>query len=292
MATYKTGQIIEKYISDKQGQRKQLHIPKWMQKNAPIPDHVAHLKCEKIELPYNYCKGGWVVLIRDVFTKQECDELIQFSERIGYEDALVNIGYGRQQKIPSFRNCKRMMIDNYDMIHCLWSRTHRFIPTYFNRRRRISFNERLRFLRYYKGEFMGPHFDGTYVRANGERSQLTFLLYLNDGFKGGNTTFLDTFDANGKGRYAPNITQGMVVMFQHDLYHEGSMLEEGRKYIIRTDVMYTSKYYSQQEIENDKENMKIQYVNFREVMGKDVADEKDHNDDDEDEERQEIDNQK
>lgn len=30
-----------------------------------------------------------------------------------------------------------------------------------------------------------------------------------------------------------------MLIFQHDILHEGSILEEGRKYAIRTDVMYT-----------------------------------------------------
>ena len=106
---YEDGQIITKDVTDLQGKKDDAKIPEWMEKDAPVPDHVKNLKCEKIELPYMYSKGRWVVLIRDVLTKQECDDLIKFSEEQGYEDALVNIGYGRQQMMPNFRNCQRMM---------------------------------------------------------------------------------------------------------------------------------------------------------------------------------------
>jgi hypothetical protein len=34
---------------------------------------------------------------------------------------------------------------------------------------------------------------------------------------------------------------GSVLLFQHDMYHEGSILVKGNKYAIRTDVMYTEK---------------------------------------------------
>jgi hypothetical protein len=33
----------------------------------------------------------------------------------------------------------------------------------------------------------------------------------------------------------------MVLVFQHDILHEGSRLKKGRKYTVRTDVMYRPK---------------------------------------------------
>lgn len=53
---------------------------------------------------------------------------------------------------------------------------------------------RLRFLKYDQHEYFKPHYDGTYVRRYGSRmgetSQLTLLLYLNEEYEGGCTTFL------------------------------------------------------------------------------------------------------
>ena len=34
---------------------------------------------------------------------------------------------------------------------------------------------------------------------------------------------------------------GSVLLFEHNLLHEGAILREGRKYAIQTDVMYTEK---------------------------------------------------
>ena len=151
-------------------------------------------------------------------------------------------------------------IDNFDMADCLWKRLTPYIPTYFNDFKKIAFNERLRFLRYNKKEFFGPHFDGTYQRPNGEFSQITLLLYLNNNFKGANTNFLDMQDDNNY--HAPKITPGMVIMFQHDIFHEGAMLEEGTKYIVRTDVMYTKRMYSKEDMEKDPDNKEIPYVKY------------------------------
>jgi hypothetical protein len=39
------------------------------------------------------------------------------------------------------------------------------------------------------GQKFAPHFDGFFRRSNGERSQLTFMVYLNADFTGGETKF-------------------------------------------------------------------------------------------------------
>lgn len=55
------------------------------------------------------------------------------------------------------------------------------------------------------------------------------MIYLNDGYEGGETTF-------------NNITvkpkQGTVLLFFHDLEREGSSVKKGIKYVLRTDIMY------------------------------------------------------
>ena len=62
-------------------------------------------------------------------------------------------------------------------------------------------------------------------------------MYLNEGMKGGATTFLDGLTADNNVAVNPSI--GQVLLFDHNIYHEGSLLEEGRKYAVRTDIMYT-----------------------------------------------------
>ena len=57
----------------------------------------------------------------------------------------------------------------------------------------MGVNERFRFLRYDQGMFFKPHFDGAYVVPNSEplqETKITLQLYLNEGFKGGSTTFM------------------------------------------------------------------------------------------------------
>jgi len=244
--SYRNNQVISKETSDNMG-HSDVKIPKWANKNAKMPKHVKGLKATQINVPYEHSKDRWVYVVKNVLTKDECNDLIKITENIGYEDALVNIGGGRQQKLTDIRNHKRTMIDSFDLAEHLYQRIKGFIPEMFNARKRLSFNERLRFLKYFKGEYFAPHFDGTYIRKNGERSQITILLYLNDGYKGGCTTFLNpiafTGDYTADDMYPIKIEAGMVLMFEHAILHEGSILEAGIKYCMRTDVMFSKKTY-------------------------------------------------
>lgn len=65
---------------------------------------------------------------------------------------------------------------------------------------------------------------------------MTVMLYLNAPARGGETAFLDPHEQDLTEVVAPRA--GRALVFDHRLLHEGSLLREGRKYAIRTDVMY------------------------------------------------------
>ena len=56
------------------------------------------------------------------------------------------------------------------------------------------------------------------------------------GFQGGTSTFLNDDEDGGHEECVPQT--GSILVFQHDILHEGSELINGRKYAVRTDVMY------------------------------------------------------
>lgn len=136
------------------------------------------------------------------------------------------------------RNNARNIWDSGEEAANILQRIQDYLPKEWKGRKLVELNERLRFLRYNPGEYFKPHFDGSYMRTNGDVSYITVQIYLNEGFKGGSTTFLNKFDSKDGGLEVVPKT-GSVLIFQHDILHEGSILEEGRKYAIRTDVMYT-----------------------------------------------------
>ena len=110
----------------------------------------------------------------------------------------------------------------------------------------VGVNERLRVLRYDPGTYFAPHFDGTYERVDpqhpqcGDISMITAQIYLNQGFQGGATAFLDPNEWNNPEESKIDVVPrtGSVLLFEHPLLHEGSKLLVGRKYTIRSDIMF------------------------------------------------------
>eukprot|EP00026_Physarum_polycephalum_P021671 Phypoly_transcript_25068.p1 GENE.Phypoly_transcript_25068~~Phypoly_transcript_25068.p1 ORF type:complete len:176 (+),score=13.36 Phypoly_transcript_25068:44-529(+) len=148
------------------------------------------------------------------------------------------MGGGRQEYAPDVRNSDRCIIDDEALAEKFYQKIKSHVPVQYMGCQAVGLNERLRFLRYDPGNDFKPHQDGMYYRQSGpkmgERSYITVQIYLNEGFEGGATTFFD--EENTAIPVVPKI--GSVLVFQHDLYHEGSLLVSGRKYAIRTDVMY------------------------------------------------------
>ncbi len=62
---------------------------------------------------------------------------------------------------------------------------------------------------------------------------MTFMIYLNEDMKGGETKFIEC-DIKPE--------TGKALIFIHELLHEGAPVLEGVKYVLRTDVMYRRKW--------------------------------------------------
>lgn len=89
----------------------------------------------------------------------------------------------------------------------------------------------LRVYRYEVGQHFGLHEDQSYFGPDDEVSLLTLLVYLNEGFEGGETEFPE------QGRTIVPRT-GAALLFQHRVLHAGNRVSAGTKYVLRTDVLY------------------------------------------------------
>ncbi|XP_067655202.1 uncharacterized protein [Haliotis asinina] len=189
----------------------------------------------KVDLPED-SKHKLAFVLENVLSPEECDWFIEKTEKKGYKRALVNRG-DSQEDIPELRNSSRLMWESKKESEKLWNRIKSFVPEVFKGKRALGLNERLRFLRYEPGEYFRIHKDGIFTRKNKEQSYITVQVYLNEGFKGGSTTFFSS-DASQKVPVVP--VKGSALIFQHDILHEGSEVLEGMKYSVRTDVMYSA----------------------------------------------------
>ena len=179
---------------------------------------------------YNYLSDE-ICTVSGFFTHEECDAYIQLAESIGFDDAPISTAFGPVIR-KDVRNNLRVMLDDQERAEDLWSRILDYIPHKLGDWNVCGVNERLRFYRYDLGQLFDWHYDGYFERDNGERSHLTFMVYLNDDFEGGETTIE---------RMTITPQKGMALFFIHQLRHKGQPVVKGRKYVLRTDVMYQHK---------------------------------------------------
>jgi prolyl 4-hydroxylase len=170
------------------------------------------------------------LVVRDVLSHDECQAIIQRIDGSGPTVAPITTSTGFELR-PDLRNNTRVMFDDGLLASQLFDRLSAAIPPTIARMRAVGANERFRCYRYESGQRFAPHYDGAFRRSDEEVSLLTLIVYLNEGFRGGATAFLD---------HGVDIVPrtGMALLFQHRLLHEGCAVTSGVKYALRTDVMY------------------------------------------------------
>lgn len=170
------------------------------------------------------------LVVDGLLSPAECAELVARIEAA--RPALAPITTARGAVVDTeTRNNSRVMFDDPELAALLFERVRGHVPEECSGMRASSANERLRCYKYEPGQWFKPHYDGAFHRSNLERSLYTFMIYLNEGFEGGETAFLDLkVDIQPK--------TGRALLFQHHLLHEGCEVRRGIKYAIRSDIMY------------------------------------------------------
>ncbi len=182
-----------------------------------------------------------------LLTADECDRLIEIAEQLGFtDDAPVSLGRNVRH------NDSLNWIVDESVDGPVWTRCETlFDETSYDGARPLGLNARFRFYRYGAGDYFAPHTDGAWpgsrvidgeliVDAYGDRvSQMTFLIFLSDGYEGGRTLFQTDADQT----IAVATPKGAALCFPHGFHplhcvHAGERVTSGTKYIIRTDVLY------------------------------------------------------
>ncbi|KAL8957540.1 MAG: hypothetical protein Q9193_005216 [Seirophora villosa] len=233
--------------------------------SKPAPNiHVEKIEFEKTKLP-EY-KGLYAVVLDNAFSSAECEDLIHAAEAQTdgkWEQAMINVGGGRQRLITDSRDCGRIIWDDTGIVTKIWDRVKDCVPEIWrlNGMAHVTgygpvkrgetlvmsrLNERMRFLKYTEGQYFRPHCDGSYVTPDGgEISYYTLHLYLNEPqsaapgerTEGGATRFHSMSWDEKFLDVEPRV--GRVLIFQHrNLLHSGDDVVKGTKYTLRTDLMY------------------------------------------------------
>lgn len=165
--------------------------------------------------------------IEDFLDPSACNDLIKKSEKNGYQEATVSLPEGGKM-MKGLRDNYRVNLEDAGFAKTLFQRARSDFPIVDDVSTAVALNEKIRFYRYDKKQRFKRHIDGR-VKDVGRESRLTFMVYLNDDFSGGETKFDDAL-------ISPK--QGMALMFIHEQKHESLPILAGTKYVLRSDVFY------------------------------------------------------
>jgi prolyl 4-hydroxylase len=178
--------------------------------------------------------GEFAYLLPGFLTHERCDNMIQIAEEHGWTPALINRGGGSQIYKPEIRKCDRAMVIDDNMAAQIFDEIKAILP-----QGAIKLNPMFRFLKYESGDYFKPHHDGMYRDDEGNESNITVQIYLNDGYNGGETLFYTEEYYGQVVAYTHIPKRGDILLFDQSLLHEGAILKSGTKLCVRTEVMYS-----------------------------------------------------
>lgn len=167
--------------------------------------------------------------IPDVLSPAICRNFIDRFEEMGFVEAKVSLASGPEM-MKGLRNNDRLEFYDENLARELFGKLEHLFPKLADGEIAHSLYERFRVYRYDPAQRFKRHIDGQ-VKDKSRASRLSFLIYLNDDFTGGATHF----DA-----HTIEPQQGAALMFEHAIKHEGRPVTAGTKYVLRSDVFYTS----------------------------------------------------
>lgn len=190
----------------------------------------------------NQRDGDRIYTIEQFWDDETCREWIDRAEAIGFAAAPIGSDDWAVYA-PEIRDNDRVMLDDDHLARLMFERARPFLPATRTSTDHTwtldGLNPRLRFYRYAPGQKFAPHYDGHYHAADGSKSFLTFLVYLQGGMDGGSTRFYRKTDSTPfEIAFEVRPEAGTALIFAHDELHEGAPVVSGRKYVVRSDVMY------------------------------------------------------
>ena len=184
---------------------------------------------------------AYCLLVKKAFDSDFCEKLIR-EKKSSFKKAKTHYP-------TSYRNNERQVLDTENLSIQLFQEIKNYIPDEieikgiskqeFGKWKLDSLNSRIRVCRYLPNQYFNKHLDGVHYISEIKQSKLTFMIYLNgcEDFKGGRTLFFNSKeDDTIIGSYHPQ--QGDLIIFDHNLWHSGEIVQSGEKYILRSDIIY------------------------------------------------------
>lgn len=182
--------------------------------------------------------------IASLLSSEESSELCRVIAGIGYRAVVPEISQNLSQTLT--RTHKLCLLHDSGLANWLWQRLLQCEPAVIpadmqDRESRwvpVGISPCIKFNQYEEGQVFGPHADAVFESLTAdERTFMTVLVYLNEGFDGGHTNFLRSRSGPVVMSVAPVCGNGLV--FQHDMLHEATMpIGSPRKMIMQADMLF------------------------------------------------------
>jgi hypothetical protein len=168
-------------------------------------------------------------------TDTEIDTLLAKAEaESNYGPADVRQPDGTYKMIPSYRTNDRGVLVLPTVADGWYDRFKGYLPD-IRFHSPCSLDKVIKFYRYKKGDFFNWHKDAAINGPNGEKSKVTFMVYLSN-------VGVTQYDFSAIGRKEDLVTveslRGRMVLFNHKITHCSPALEDGIKVSCRADVLY------------------------------------------------------
>jgi len=140
----------------------------------------------------------------------------------------------------NYRNNVRIMVDDTFITDTWYHRMEDILHSmseFWDTSEFICMNPLLRICKYNRNGVFAPHYD-TPICKDGLQSIYTVMAYLNDvpDGQGGATRFFSEIDPSSPPIYVKP-KKGSVVIFKHNIAHDGEQLKGDEKYIMRSEIM-------------------------------------------------------
>lgn len=166
--------------------------------------------------------GRWMCIQDDILSAKEC---ANFIEDLDKSDELEIIDRG-------FAFYERSILISPTWASTIRQRILHILPEEV--RNICIINDHFRFSKYTDGGYFNIHRDGVNIDNEGNYAIFTINIFLNDTFNGGVTEF---FNADELRVVSAIPSPGRGAIFDNKIYHCGTMVSGGIKYLLRTDVL-------------------------------------------------------
>jgi hypothetical protein len=156
--------------------------------------------------------------------------LLKAEKDSNFKPADVRQPDGSYKMIPEYRNNERGVLVIPELTIQWFHRAEELLPI-IRFHSPAYFDPVIKFYKYKKGEYFDWHKDAAIKDPDGNKSKVTFMIYLTD-------IGVTEYEFANKEKVTVQSKKGRMVMFNHKILHRSPPLEDGIKISCRLDVIY------------------------------------------------------